>query len=122
MDKAFQLSFSCQPRTRIASNSQVVEGACVELRSVRSPWSRIGFETHAWVIDRQLTKCFSTYFSDVLSYNMCIYHTLSSNANAYNIRLRWMFSSNLKFQTLNQTEGGKISVHVYSSYFDVEVR
>ena len=92
----------------------------VEKRS--SPWSRIGFKTLASVIDRQLTKCFSVYFSDMLSYNMCIYHTSSSHTTAYNVRLRWMFSSNLKFQTLNQTEGRKISVHVYSSYVDVEVR
>ena len=65
---------------------------------------------------------FSVYFSDTLSYNMCIYHTLASRRNAHDVRLRWMFSSNLKFQTLNQTEGPNLSVQVYFSYVDIEVR
>ena len=47
---------------------------------------------------------------------------MSSHANASNVRLRWMFPNNLKFQTLNQSVGPKISIEVYSSYFDVQVR
>ena len=32
-----------------------------------------------------------------------------------------MFPNNLKFQTLNQSVGPKISIEVYSSYFDVQL-
>ena len=61
-------------------------------------------------------------FSDVLSYDLCINHATSSPADAFNVRLRWMFPNILTFRILNQTVDPEIRMYVYSSYFDVEVR